>query len=244
MAQRRSDRPDPSSELGSESAETWSDVLGAVLVGGESRRMGTDKARLPFRGRPLALHVAGVLERVLPEVVLVGRASPDERFPGLQAVADRFPGAGPLAGLHAALCHAERAHAARVDSARVGAKDRGDLEARAVFLAACDLPGLSPELVRHLLVKAGDHRLSPSPRAWVPRFEDRRQPLAALYSPGCRSAVETLLERGERTVHRFLDRISVAVVPVTPELPFYRPGLLDNVNRPRDLQRFEARWSR
>jgi len=201
--------------------------------------MGTDKARLPFRGRPLALHVAGVLERVLPEVVLVGRASPDEHFPGFPAVADRFPGAGPLAGLHAALCHA-----ARVEAKDRENEDRGDLEARAVFLAACDLPGLSPELVRHLLAQAGDHRLSPSPRAWVPRFEDRRQPLAALYSPGCRSVVETLLERGERTVHRFLDRTSVTVVPVTPELPFYRPGLLANVNRPRDLQRFETRRSR
>lgn len=206
--------------------------------------MGTDKARLPFRGRPLALHVAGVLERVLPEVVLVGRATTDERFPGFPAVADRFPGAGPLAGLHAALCHAARGHAARVDAKDRENENRGDLEARAVFLAACDLPGLSPALVRHLLAQAGDHRLSPSPRAWVPRFEDRRQPLAALYSPGCRSVVEILLERGERTVHRFLDRTSVTVVPVTPELPFYRPDLLANVNRPKDLQRFETRWSR
>lgn len=224
MTRKPSERFDPSG--------LSSDVLGAVLVGGESRRMGRDKARLPFRGRPLALHVAGTLERVLREVVLVVREAGDERFPDSRfpVVPDRFPGEGPLAGLHAALCHAALCHAAPEDAER---------EARAVFLAACDLPGLSPELVRHIVARAGDERLSSAPRAWVPRFEDRAQPLAALYSPGCLGVVEALLEEGERAMHRFLDRIPVIAVPLTPALPFYRPDLLVNVNRPGDLERFE-----
>ena len=197
--------------------------------------MGRDKARLDFRGRPLALHVASVLERVLGEVVLVGGERVEERFPGFPSVRDRFPGAGPLAGLHAALQYADPSHAAAghsVDSAP---------EARAVFLAACDLPGLSPDVVRHLVAFADDPRRSASPRAWVPRLEDRVQPLAALYSPGCLPVVETLLQRAERTVHRFLDRISVTLVPLTPDLPFYHPDLLANLNHPGDLERFESR---
>jgi molybdopterin-guanine dinucleotide biosynthesis protein A len=215
-----------------------SDALGAVLVGGESRRMGTDKARLPFRGRPLALHVAAVLEEVLGEVVLVDRGTdetglPKTRFAEYPTVVDRFPGAGPLAGLHAALLQA----ASHDVPSRPG-------EGRAVFLAACDLPGLSPELVRHVLVRAGSDRLSESPRAWVPRFEDRRQPLAALYSPGCLAVVETLLEEGERAMHLLLDRLSVTEVPLTSDLPFYRPDLLANLNRPGDLERFEEERKR
>lgn len=188
--------------------------------------MGRDKARLSLRGRPLALRVASTLQRVVAEVVLVGRDDVEERFPGFPSLRDRFPGAGPLAGLDAALLHAAR----------------GEAEARAVYLAACDLPGLSWELVRHIVAGAGDERLDPSPRAWVPRFEKRAQPLAALYSPGCGPVVEALLQRGERTVHRFLDQISVTAIPVTPELPFYRPDLLANLNRPRDLERFGPSW--
>lgn len=180
--------------------------------------MGRDKARIPFRGRTLAEHVASVLDEVFSEVVLVSRTADDPRFPDWTTVVDRRPGAGPLAGLESALRHAE---------------------GRAVFLAACDLPRLSPELVRYVVGPdrgLEDWLQEALPAARAPVFEDRLQPLAALYSPACLPMVSASLERGQRAMHRWLDTIPVTRLPLTPELPFYRGDLLFNVNDPGDLR--------
>jgi len=183
--------------------------------------MGLDKARIPFRGRPLAEHVASVLAEVVSEVVLLSRDADDPRFPGWTIVPDRRPGEGPLAGLESALDHAG---------------------GRAVFLAACDLPGLTSELIRHVVGsgRALEELLrSPRAEARVPVFEDRLQPVVALYSPACLAEVEAALERGERALYRLLERIHTTPVRLTPELPFYHPTLLHNVNSPSDLQLYE-----
>lgn len=187
-------------------------ILGAVLVGGESRRMGRDKARLTVGGEPLAERISRLLEAVVGEVVLVTRSAEDPRFADRLIVADRFPGRGPLAGLHAAL------------------EAAGD---RAVLLAACDLPNLSLPLLRHLI---GEGLGDDAPRARVPRASGQLQPLLALYSAGCRSVAAACLEAGELSMHGFLERIDTEIVPITPDLPFYRPDLFTNLNYPEDLE--------
>lgn len=197
-------------------------ILGAVLVGGDSRRMGRDKAQLPFHGRCLAVHVAEILGEVLPDVVMVAREEDDTRFPGWTVIADHFQGAGPLAGLHAALLHTK-------------ALGGGG---RPVFLAACDLPGLCPDLVRHVArnTPAGNAR-SEGPWARVPRIDGRLQPLAALYSPQCLPVAEEHLKHGRRAMHRFLEALEVIPLPLTSDLPFFRPDLLTNLNFPEDYRR-------
>lgn len=77
-------------------------VVGVLLAGGKSRRMGGgDKCLLPFHGRPL---LASIVERVAPQVsqLIVNANGIPERFAafGLPVVADTVPGhAGPLAGV-------------------------------------------------------------------------------------------------------------------------------------------------
>lgn len=189
-------------------------ILGAVLIGGESRRMGRDKALLPVEGQPLAERVASTLERVVSRVVLVGRDPADDRFPDRTVLADRFPGQGPLAGLHAALLEAAGGP---------------------VFLAACDLPGLTPQLIEWIL---GDEPVTrDAPRARVPVAGGRLQPLCALYGPACLDPAQRALEAGRLSMHRLLDDLDVTPKPLTPSLDFYRPDLLANWNEPDDIPR-------
>jgi len=78
--------------------------VGAILTGGRSLRMGTDKALVPVGGVPMIEWVAGALRTVVDELVIVGRSSP---LAGIPAVPDLRPGPrGPLPGLVAALRHA------------------------------------------------------------------------------------------------------------------------------------------
>ena len=117
---------------GSPVAALESDAVGFILAGGESIRMGRDKAQLAFRGRPLIEHALGILAQAGLSAAIAG-APPTARAT-LEAFApvieDAYPGLGPLSGISAALA----ATAARY----------------AVFLSI-DLPLLPPSLLVFLL---------------------------------------------------------------------------------------------
>lgn len=75
-------------------------VVGIILAGGESRRMGSDKALVEVAGRPMAGWVADAMAG-FDRVVMVGRR---RGVAGLEAIPDLQPGqAGPLSGLQTAL---------------------------------------------------------------------------------------------------------------------------------------------
>src|SRR3981081_963293 len=75
---------------------------GFVLVGGNSSRMGKDKARLPFGGGTLAEYVAKAVREAAGSVTLVG--APERYLSlGFPMLTDIRKGAGPLSGIHTAL---------------------------------------------------------------------------------------------------------------------------------------------
>jgi molybdopterin-guanine dinucleotide biosynthesis protein A len=187
-----------------------SDTLGVVLAGGASRRLGRDKAALAWSGTTLAERAAAVLAQVCGEVVVAGSATLARD--GLESIADLYPGCGPLAGLHAGMVRAA---------------------GRPVFALACDLPFVNAGLVRHLMTSAGGR----AEGAWVAADDSGVQPLCGVYAPAGRAVAELRLRRGELSVHGFLGAVAGVAVPVGPELEFYRPGLLLNLNRPEDLRR-------
>jgi molybdenum cofactor guanylyltransferase len=126
-------------------------MAGVLLTGGASRRMGTDKARLVVNGETLAARTARVLSAVCDPVVEVGPA-----VSGLPAVSEEPPGAGPLVALLAG----------------VGALGGP----RSVVLLACDLPNISPELIRLLVEWPGSDTV-------IPVVDGRRQYACARYGP-------------------------------------------------------------
>ena len=108
------------------------DAAGFVLAGGESTRMGRDKALLPFAGRPLIEHALSILsEAGLPLRIAGARSRSLAEFAPI--VEDAGPGLGPLAGICSAMA-ATPSH-------------------YAVFLPV-DLPLLPPSLVVYLLHQA------------------------------------------------------------------------------------------
>jgi molybdopterin-guanine dinucleotide biosynthesis protein A len=79
-------------------------LAGFVLAGGQSSRMGQDKALLLFKGRTLLEHVAGEVGGAAGNVTLVGKPSRYTNL-GYPVIEDIFPACGPLSGIHAALTH-------------------------------------------------------------------------------------------------------------------------------------------
>src|SRR5947209_8495270 len=95
-----------------------------ILAGGNSRRMGRDKAALPAGSLSLVEHIARRLGPVVDEVLL-STARRNADGPALPVVIDRYPGMGPLAGMHAGFLAANHP---------------------LVWVVACDLPDVEPAL--------------------------------------------------------------------------------------------------
>lgn len=187
-------------------------VLGVVLAGGLSRRMGNiDKGLVPLQGRPLVAHV---VERLRPQVdaVLINanRNLDDYAATGCRVVPDRIAGyAGPLAGLDAGL------HA-------------GD--ASLVVTVPCDSPFLPLDLVARL--RAARDAIDAD--VAVPKTGDWQQPVFALVHVRVRDHLEQFLARGERKFDRWYSTLRVAEVAFDDQ-----PQAFVNINTREELQQHE-----
>ena len=180
-------------------------IAGAVLAGGESRRMGRTKALVPVDGVPMAARVAAALEAGgCEEVVVVGGSVAELQMLGRPIVADVHPGAGPVGGVITALLHFD--------------------EAAHVLVAACDLAMLDAPTVEHLLLASRRH---PECAAIV-AHTDRVEPALVVWNRAATGDVVELFADGERAVHRVLARIDTHEVQVDA-------AALLNVNRPEDV---------
>jgi molybdenum cofactor guanylyltransferase len=173
--------------------------------------MGRDKLRLRVGNETLVGRVAGALSARCEEVILAGGGVAP---PGVRSAADDRPGQGPLAGMEAGL-----------------AASRFPL----VFVAAGDMPFLSPALVDHLLRRLEDCGLL----AAVPDDGRRTHPLCAAYSRDVLPLLREALDGGVRAARAFLE--DLGAVHYVPEWELRALGdpdlLLMNVNSPEDLER-------
>lgn len=182
-----------------------SHVVGAVLCGGASRRMGRDKALIEVDGVPMARRVADVLRAGgCDRILAVGGDAEALAALGLEPIADRWPGEGPLGGLATALL----------------AADDGDV----LVLAPCDWLHPSPELVAslvwHLLDNVGDPDPELRTEAAYPWIDGRGgQWLPSAWLVGSEGAndVPGLLDRGQRRLDAVLDLLVSRVVDATPD---------------------------
>ena len=180
-----------------------------ILAGGLSRRMGRDKAALPAGDGTLIEHLARRLAPVVDETIVAG-GSNRATLPGVRMVEDRYPGLGPLAGMHAGLLAARYSH---------------------VWVVGCDLPDADPGLASLLQGLAGHYD------AVVPRLDGEPQGVCALYDRALASRIEDLLTAGERRVNMLLAASNVRYV--TPEeLRVVDPGLRSfrNINTLADYE--------
>ena len=156
---------------------------GAVLLGGASRRYGTDKALALHRGVAMAACMIDTLRAAgASDVITVGGA--DRGF-DVAHHPDLFPGEGPLGGLLTVLAQPSQT---------------------VIVLVACDMPYLNAATVRRLGQTAHEH---PEIDAVVAKT-DRREPLCAAYRvESCRPVAERLFAGNVRSLQEFLGSLKV-----------------------------------
>lgn len=181
-----------------------------IQAGGQSSRMGRDKALVPLADQPMIQHVLARLVG-LGDETLVTTNNPDRfEFLDLPLVSDEHPGAGALPGLRTALRAA-----------------RGDR----VLIVACDMPFVNRLLLEYLIT------LSTQADVVVPRWNDRYQTMQSVYArKNCLAAVEDALAQGERRMISFYPQVKVRIVS-PEEIAEHDPRgrSFFNVNTPEDL---------
>lgn len=181
-----------------------------VLAGGQSRRMGTDKAFLDWEGRPLLQHALALLASVCPQVSIVGAA---DKFSGYgPVVEDHFLARGPLAGIHAAL---------RSSKATLN------------LVLAVDLPFIEQRFLEFLLDQAQQSK----PVVTVPRTVDGWQPLCAVYRRDFADLADTALRLGRNKIDPLFSEVDLRVIQENELRNFrFSPQMFRNLNTPEDLE--------
>jgi len=167
-----------------------SDCTAIIMAGGDSRRMGRDKAGLQLGGKTLIEHVASALKPVFRNVrVSVRQHRPEIELP---QICDLVPDAGPLAGLCAALAHVASA---------------GTDSASWVFVVATDMPFVQSELIERLAQARTGFE------AVVPVVGGHPQPLAAFYSISALATLQGILAGdGKHSLRVALGQLNVCYV--------------------------------
>ncbi len=186
-----------------------SNCTALILAGGESRRMGQDKASLLLGERTLLQSVVATLQPLFAEVIVSVRQPRHEI--DLPQVCDDPSNTGPLAGLVAGL---------------------EGINTPWLFALACDMPFITPAVIEYLAQQRADCQ------AVVPMVSDYPQPLAAFYAASCLPLARDCLNgSGKHSLRELLERLQVRYVNEA-ELLRADPELLSffDLDTPQDVE--------
>lgn len=178
-------------------------LAGVVLAGGESRRMGRDKATLPGPDGAATMveFVVGVLSQRCDPIFVV--AAPGQPLPQLTArvVRDEIQGLGPL------------------PATGRGLRAAAEAGAQYAFVCAVDMPLLAPELIDRLMQLA-----TKTDAEVVLPWDGRSHYLAAVYRTDLAGRIDALVAAGERKMSALIDASDVQQIVLSDSRP------LTNVN--------------
>jgi molybdopterin-guanine dinucleotide biosynthesis protein A len=167
------------------------DCTAIILAGGDSKRMGRDKAALPFNGETLLQSVITSVQPLFAQtLVSVRELRGDVALP---QICDAQADGGPLVGLISALEAATTPW---------------------VFVVACDMPFVVPALITQLASLRFDHQ------AVVPKVNEHAQPLAAFYARSALPLLQNSLASGNKSLTGALKSLDVRYVEADELLQF------------------------
>jgi molybdopterin-guanine dinucleotide biosynthesis protein A len=191
-----------------------SDCTAIILAGGDSQRMGSDKANLLLGEQTLLQRVIAAMQQLFPEIVVsVRQPRPEIDLPQVcdEHAGEGMQGGGPLAGLAAGL---------------------GRISTPWAFLVACDMPFIEPAMISMLAGYRSGYQ------AVVPVVQGHQQTLAAFYAADCLDVLRAHQARGgKKSVRALLEQLRVRYVDESKLLPV-DPGLRSfrDIDTPQDIE--------
>lgn len=187
-----------------------------IQAGGQSSRMGEDKALKTFLGRPLIQRVVERLAQIADELIVTTNHPDDYSFLGLRLIPDLKPGRGALGGLYTAIASASELY---------------------VAVVACDMPFASAPLLEaatRLMVQEGADVV-------IAKGDEGYEPLHAVYRRAtCLPAIEAAIAADQWRVIAWFPEVKVRVLTSDEIKSYDSTGLAFwNVNTPEEFAKAE-----
>jgi molybdenum cofactor guanylyltransferase len=200
------------------------DLAAIILAGGQSTRMGQDKALIPIQGIPLLRRTCNIALQLTPSVsVVTSRPEvyrpllpPDCQMIPERLTADQALPQGPLFGFAQGLVA---------------------VEAEWVLLLACDLPYLQADLLQRWRLQLAT--VDPAIAALLPHSQLGWDPLCGFYRKTCLPRLTEFIQSGGRSFQQWLAQEMVQAITFSPvpAICIQEQQTLFNCNTPDDLQK-------
>ena len=182
-------------------------VLGIVLSGGKSRRMGQEKGLVKYKGKALIEYAIETLTPLCDELV-VSTANDEYAYLNLPMIADEIPDCGPIGGISTCM---------------------KAVKADVYLVISCDVPHVPTGLFSDLLDQLDGNAVIPIDEA------GRKQPLSACYSSSVSILFHEALQSGELKMMNLLSKIDPLYLKPSPNLDYYHSNLFSNLNSKDDI---------
>lgn len=189
----------------------------AIIAGGKSSRMGTDKSFVPLLGMPLIEHLLTRIAHLgQDETILITNHPAEYAYLELLMFEDVLPNRGSLGGIYTALTYSSQPY---------------------TLALACDMPFVNPALLRHMSgLRRGDQF-----DVIVPRADGYPEGLHAIYSQACLPPIRERLDADRLKVIGFYQQVRVRYLDEAEYQPLDPKGLsFFNVNTPKELAEAQA----
>jgi molybdopterin-guanine dinucleotide biosynthesis protein A len=182
----------------------------AIMAGGQSSRMGTDKSFVLFQGRPMIEIIKERVTGLGDELILITNKPDEYTHLHLPMFSDVYPDHGSLGGIFTAVHYATHPY---------------------TLVVACDMPWLNRPLLEHMIT------LRQTAEVIVPRWQKYPEPLHAIYHKNCLAAIEANLQAQRLKITGFFGQVQVHFVEREVIERFDANGRsFANINTPDELQ--------
>ena len=189
------------------STETNKPLYGLVLSGGQSQRMGQDKALLNYHGKPQRRHVYELLLQVCDKVFISLRPGQEQEVEGgLNFIIDTDSLRGPINGILSALQQQPQA---------------------AWLVVACDLPLVTIETLQKLVRERQPGKIA---TAYAAKGSDLPEPLLAIWEPQAYAPALAFTQTGKACPRKFLLNQDIQIIHPQSDEELY------NANAPEEYE--------
>lgn len=196
-----------------------SDITGVVLAGGQSRRMGFNKAEAEMHGESMLIRMIDKLKMITPAIVVSSGTVTYPSIPWPQ-IFDEYPQCGPLGGIYSVL---------KVSTTSLN------------LVVSCDIPLVSTSLLRYIV----DSAIKSDSLITVPiDHQGQLQMMCAVYRKEVLPYLEKQLETQTFKMKALSDLVSVKYITIDREHPLFHEHAFMNVNKPSSLDEARKLWNK
>lgn len=194
-----------------------SNITGIVLAGGQSRRIGFNKAEAEVSGETMLNRMIEKLKELCP-TILVSTGSMNYQGISCTQIPDEFPQCGPLCGIYSVL----KASASNLN-----------------LIVSCDIPLVSVSLLKYIVSKAKE---SGAMITLPVDSTGQQQLLCAVYNKNILPVLKQQIDANQLKMKSILDLVPIEYINISKEHPLYNEYAFTNVNTMSSLQQVRELW--